>query len=58
MIGFQLEQTAIGGGGFVKLFSLVVNVTDRRIDLGALLAAAEGPLQLDQRLIAAPVEVQ
>ena len=52
------SPTAIGGGGVVKLFSLVVNVADGGIDLGALLAAAQGPFQLDQRLIASTIEVQ
>ncbi len=58
VIGIDLEQAAVSRGRLFELLSLVMNVADRRMDLGALLPASQGALQLHQRLISSTIEVQ
>src|SRR5947207_2007087 len=58
MLRLQFDQTAIRGRGLIKLFTLVMYVADGGIDFGALLTAAQGPFQLNQRFITLPIEVQ
>ena len=58
MIAFELEQTPVGGGCLIELFSLVMNEADRRINFRSLLAAPQSSLQLDQRFISSSIEMQ